>query len=97
MTEANLKTAIQEAIRTLLAPVPVDCWRFSETNYYQVKEMMTAKLRGADVFCRTPLQLFVRLPSVIVVNLYFTRSDVTVVRIFPRSGYKGASTHSVVI
>jgi hypothetical protein len=56
-------------------------------NHYRVKEAMTVKLRGADVFAAP---LFVGLPSVIVVGLCFTRSDVTIVRIFPRSGREGA-------
>jgi hypothetical protein len=72
----------------------VDCWRFSEMNYYQVKEMMTVKLRGADDLRRTPLQRTVRLPSVVVASLYFPRFDVTIVRVFPRSGFRDASTHS---
>lgn len=38
-----------------LHPPTIDCWRFSEMNYYQVKEMITVKLRGVDVFCRTSL------------------------------------------
>src|SRR4030042_6983082 len=47
-------------------------WRF----YHAFKTFSTdstAKLRGAAVFCRVPLERLVRLPPVIVVDLYFVR------------------------
>jgi len=78
---------------------PTNVWTsvMLEAEDYGLKASITIKLRGAAAFCRTPLERFVRLPSVIFANFYFTRSNVRTPRPNPFSDQFGLITQFVKI
>jgi len=61
---------------------------------YEKKGGITIGVSGA-AFRRVPLERLVSMPSVIVLNLYFARSNVIMLRVIPLSAQFGITRHGV--
>ena len=65
-----------------------------EGEDYDLKPSVNDKVKEHGVFCRAPFERLIRWHSVIVVNLYFARSQVLTVRPIPKNSLRRMYTNT---
>ena len=65
-----------------------------EGEDYDLKPSVNDKVKEHGVFCRAPFERLIRWHSVIVVNLYFARSQVLTVRPSPKNSLRRMYTNT---